>query len=81
MRRTTKTPRSASLVSKEFLSQKGVEFTEYDVSMDRQALQEMVDISKRRSVPVIVVCDEVMVGFDPGRLEQMLNCLSNQTPV
>ncbi len=49
--------------------------------MDRQALQEMVDISKRRSVPVIVVCDEVMVGFDPGRLEQMLNCLSNQTPV
>ena len=66
---------------KEFLSQKGVEFTEYDVSQDRQALEEMVEIAKRRVVPVIVVCDEGMVGFDPIRLEQMLNCLSNQTPV
>ena len=41
----------------------------------------MVAISKRRVVPVISVCDEVMVGFDPARLEQMLNCLNNQTPV
>jgi len=41
----------------------------------------MVTISKRRAVPVISVCDEVMVGFDRSRLEQMLNCLSNQTPV
>ncbi len=41
----------------------------------------MVEIAKRRVVPVIVVCDEVMVGFDPGRLGQMLNCLSHQTPV
>ncbi len=42
---------------------------------------EMVAVSKRRAVPVIVVCDEVMVGFDPARLEQMLNCLENQTLV
>ncbi len=56
-------------------------FTEYDVSKDPQALKEMVAISKRRAVPVISVCDEVMVGFDRSRLEQMLNCLSNQTSV
>ena len=42
---------------------------------------EMVAISKRRAVPVISVCDEIMVGFDAGRLEQMLNCLKNQTKV
>ncbi len=42
---------------------------------------EMVAISKRRAVPVISVCDEIMIGFDPGRLEQMLNCLENQTNV
>jgi uncharacterized protein YhaN len=41
----------------------------------------MVEVTKRRSVPVIVVGDEVMVGFDPGRLEQSLNCLKNQTQV
>jgi uncharacterized protein YhaN len=51
------------------------------VSKDEKALEEMKAISKRPAVPVIVVCDEVMVGFDPGRLEQMLNCLDNQTPI
>ena len=56
-------------------------FTEYDVSKNREAVKEMIAISKRRSVPVISVCDEVMVGFDRDRLGQMLSCLKNQTPV
>ena len=56
-------------------------FTEYDVSKDSDALKEMVALSGRRSVPVISVCDELMVGFDAGRLEQMLNCLENQSNV
>ena len=56
-------------------------FTEYDVSKNPEAVKEMIAISKRRSVPVISVCDEVMVGFDRDRLGQMLSCLKNQTPV
>jgi glutaredoxin len=58
-------------MAKEFLSQKGYEFTEYDVTKDRAALDEMVKISGARSVPVISACNEVMVGFDRGRLEHM----------
>ena len=46
-----------------------------------EAVKEMIAISKRPSVPVISVCDEVMVGFDRDRLGQMLSCLKNQTPV
>ena len=68
-------------MAKEFLSQKGYKFTEYDVTKDRAALDEMVKISGARSVPVITACNDVMVGFERNRLEQMLNCMKQKTEV
>ncbi len=68
-------------MAKEFLSQKGFTFTEYDVTRDRAALDEMVRISGGRSVPVISACNEVMVGFERNRLEQMLSCIKQRTEV
>ncbi len=68
-------------MAKEFLSQKGYSFTEYDVTRDRAALDEMVKISGGRSVPVIAACNEVMIGFDRTRLEQMLRCIKQRTEV
>ena len=68
-------------MAKEFLSEKGYKFTEFDVTKDRAALDEMVKISGARSVPVITACDEVMIGFDRNRLEQMLSCIKQRTEV
>jgi glutaredoxin 3 len=68
-------------MAKEFLSQKGYKFTEYDVTKDRAALDEMVKISGARSVPVIAACNEVMVGFEGNRLEQMLSCIKQRTDI
>ncbi len=68
-------------MAKEFLSQKGYIFTEYDVTRDRRALDEMVKISGARSVPVISACNEVMIGFDKNRLEEMLNCIKQRSEV
>jgi glutaredoxin len=68
-------------MTKEFLSQKGYKFSEYDVTKDRAALDEMVKISGARSVPVITACNEVMVGFDRTKLEQMLSCIKQRTDV
>jgi len=68
-------------MAKEFLSQKGYKFTDYDVTNDRAALDEMVKISGARSVPVIAACNEVMVGFDRNRLEQMLSCIKQRSEV
>ena len=68
-------------MAKEFLSQKGYKFTEYDVTKDRAALDEMVKVSGARSVPVITACNEVMVGFERNRLEQMLSCMKQRTGV
>ena len=68
-------------MAKEFLSQKGYKFTEADVTKDRAALDEMVKLSGARSVPVITACNEVMVGFDRTRLEQMLGCIKQRSEV
>ena len=68
-------------MAKEYMKQKGIAFKELNVAQDREALQEMVRLTERRSVPVIRCGNEVMVGFDPGRLDQMINCAKQQTPV
>jgi len=68
-------------MAKEFLSQKGIAYTDHDVTKDRKALEEMIRISGGRSVPVIVACEEVMVGFDRARLEQALNCMRQRSEV
>ena len=69
-------------MAKEFLSQKGVDYVAYDVTKDREALKEMMEISGgARSVPVISVCNEVIVGFDSNRVEQALNCLKQSSEI
>jgi len=68
-------------MAKEYLSQKGYSFTDFDVTKDREALNEMVKLSGARSVPVIAACNEVMVGFDRTRLEQMLSCIKQRSEI
>jgi glutaredoxin len=43
-----------------------------DVSVDQQAVFELVRTYKSRSTPTIVIGDQVMIGFDPDRLDQLL---------
>ncbi len=57
---------------KEFLSQKGVPFTERDVSQDEEALAELVTLGVM-TTPVTVIDDEVVIGFDQARLEALLS--------
>ena len=58
--------------AKRFLSERGVKFTEYDVSRDRAAADEMVRTTGQMGVPVIVVDGQAVIGFDRARLEQLL---------
>ncbi|MFZ5800053.1 MAG: glutaredoxin family protein [Candidatus Omnitrophota bacterium] len=59
--------------AKDYLKQKGVSFENYDVSSDEEKLNEMMSVSGQMGVPVIVVDNEVIVGFDRDRLEQLLS--------
>jgi len=57
---------------KEFLSQKGVSYQEYDVSLDQNAARELVSRTGQMGVPVTVMDGQTVVGFDRARLEQIL---------
>lgn len=57
--------------AKRFLAARKVAFEYKDVTADSSALRELVKL-KSRTTPTIVVGDEVMIGFDPEKLEAML---------
>ena len=57
---------------KEYLSQKNVAYTEYDVAQDKDKAREMVEKSKQMGVPVVIVDDEIVVGFNQAELEKLL---------
>ncbi len=58
--------------AKEFLSSKGIAFQDINVAEDAEARQELIQKTGQLAVPVITVDDEVIVGFDRGRLERLL---------
>lgn len=55
-------------MAKDFLKEQGIEYTEFDVAHDLERRQEMIQKSGQMGVPVIIVGEEVIVGFDKGRL-------------
>ena len=59
-------------MAKEYLSQKGISYQERNVAGDREAAKEMIDKSKQMSVPVIVINDEILVGFDKSKIDELI---------
>ncbi len=57
--------------AKAWFRDKKIRYREVDVTSDRKGLEEMVKISGQTGVPVIVVSDEVIVGFDQKRLNEI----------
>jgi glutaredoxin 3 len=62
---------------KEYLRARGIAFRDVDVSRDPMAAHDMVQKSGQRGVPVVEVDDQMVVGFDRGRLDAIL---SNRKP-
>lgn len=57
---------------KEYLSRKGVEFEDVDVTHDPQAVRELIEIYRSNMTPTIVIDGEVIIGFDPVRIDGLL---------
>jgi glutaredoxin 3 len=60
-------------MTKDFLKEKGIGYTEYNVASDLEKRQEMIQKSGQMGVPVIFVGnpsgqDEMIIGFDKERL-------------
>jgi len=58
---------------KAWLSEKGIAFTEHDVSQDEDALAELENLGFM-ATPVIVIDGEAVVGFNQARLNELLGC-------
>ncbi len=56
--------------AQDWLEEKGIEFEMLDVTTDRNARQEMVELSGQTLAPVIEVDGEVLADFDTGQLEE-----------
>lgn len=56
---------------KEFLSQKGAQYVDRNVSKEPQALEELSELGYM-TTPVIKIDGDVVVGFDRKRLEELL---------
>ncbi len=60
-------------MAKDYFTENKIAFTDYDVASDMQRRTEMLDKTGQMGVPVIMVGDEVIVGFDQPKLAQLLS--------
>ena len=59
-------------MAKVFFKEHNVEFVEKDVTSDVTAQQEMIKKSDQLAVPVIDVGGQIIVGFQQGKLKELL---------
>lgn len=57
---------------KDYLRDRGVQFTDHNVAADVDARNQMIQKSGQMGVPVIDVDGSVVIGFNRGKLEELL---------
>lgn len=65
---------------KGYLRQRGVAFTEHDVSRDPRAAAEMVRVSGQQGVPVTLIDGNVVVGFNRPVIDRLLAQREHKSP-
>lgn len=58
--------------AKEFLKENNVEYEEFNVAEDESAREEMIEKSGQMGVPVIVIGNRIIIGFDKEELKAAL---------
>ncbi len=59
--------------AKRYFREKNIRFTEVDVSRDQKAAMDMYRRTGQMGVPVILINNKPIVGFDVNKINQMLN--------
>ena len=55
-----------------FLKDRGARFEERNVLRDEEAVRELKEKYNSRSTPTVVIGEQVLIGFDPERIDQLL---------
>jgi len=59
--------------AKDFFAENNIAYTEHDVAADLEKREEMIDLTNQMGVPVIRIGDDVVIGFDEGKIKELLN--------
>lgn len=59
-------------MAEQFLTENNIPFENIDVSVSQPAAQEMIQKSGQMGVPVLDIDGQIVVGFDKGKIKQLL---------
>ena len=57
---------------KSFLAERGVRFEERSIDSSLAVARELTQKYNSQSTPTVVIRDEVVIGYNPDRLDQLL---------
>ena len=57
---------------KDYLKDKKIEYVEKNVAEDNDAAQEMVKLTQQMGVPVTVIENEFVIGFNTAKIDELL---------
>lgn len=60
-------------LAKEWLKEKGLDYQEYDVGINIEKRKEMVEMTGQLGVPVIKIGEDIIIGFNPNKIEEILS--------
>lgn len=58
--------------AKAFFDENNVKYTDINVAEDTEKRQEMIEMTGQMGVPVIKIDNDVVVGFDEGKVKELL---------
>jgi len=59
-------------LAKDFFTENNIAFTDNDVATDLTKRQEMIELTGQMGVPVIKIDDDIVIGFDEGKVRELL---------
>jgi glutaredoxin len=59
-------------MAKDYFKEKNVEFQDFNVAEDQEKRKEMMTKSGQMGVPVILIKDKVVVGFNKPKIMELL---------
>lgn len=59
-------------MAKEFFTEKNVPFEDIDVAGNQEKRKEMIEKSGQMGVPVIIIGDKIVIGFNKPKIVELL---------
>ncbi len=59
-------------MAKEFFKEKNITYTEHDVASDVEQRKIMIEKSGQMGVPVIIIGNDLIVGFNKPKISELL---------